>query len=212
MQTTVDAHPDAGGRPPRRRTRWLVALAALAAVVAGALVLRLGGGDPDPDEPATLPEQLAARVVETLEASSTSEHAAHGHHFGEACEPNGQLCDAAAVRIVCAAEAFGFEPAEATTVDEVEVVYAHHMCAEVGTGFGWPDAIRAAGPLAVELTDPVTVLLPEQALAGEEGVAHADRIRAIIPERYHEAALAPEGFADPGVAERLRERFEAAAG
>jgi hypothetical protein len=97
-------------------------------------------------------------------------------------------------------------------VDDVEVVYAHHMCAEVGTGFGWPDAVRAAGPLAVELTDPATVLLPEQALAGEEGVNHADRIRAIIPEQYHEAALAPEGFADPAVADRLRERFEAAAG
>ena len=203
MQTTVDAHPDAGGRPSRRRTRWLVALAALAAVVAAAVLLRVagGGGDTEAGEPASLPEQLTARVVATLEESSSSEHAEHGHHFDEE-----------AVRIVCAAETFGFEPAEATTVDDVEMVYAHHMCAEVGTGFGWPDAVRAAGPLAVELTDPVTVLLPEQALAGQEGVNHADRIRAIIPEQYHEAALAPEGFAAPAVAERLRERFEAATG
>jgi hypothetical protein len=205
MQTTVDTGTGADRRP-RRRLRWLAALALLVAVAAVAVVLRVadGGGDAGagpPAEPASLPDQLAARVVEILEASSTSEHAEHGHHF-----------DAAAVGIVCAAETFGFEPPAAATVDEVDVVYAHHMCAEIGTGFPWPDAIRAAGPLAVELTDPVTVLLPEQALPGVEGVDHADRIRSIIPEQYHAAALAPDGFADPAVAAQLRQRFEGASG
>jgi hypothetical protein len=104
------------------------------------------------------------------------------------------------------------DPPDATTVEQVRVVYAHHMCAEVGPGLTWPQAVRAAGPLAAEFTGPVTVLLPERALPDVVGASYADRIREIIPERYHETALAPGGFADPAVADRLRQRFEDATG
>lgn len=172
------------------------------AAVAVAVVLRVAGSD-DPaagaDDDRPLPEQLAARMVTILEQASPDEHADHGHHFDE--EASG---------IVCAAETYGYEPADATTVAQVEVVYGLHMCAEYGPGLVWPGAIRASGPLAVELSaEPATVLLPEQALAGEEGVSHADRVRAILPEQYHAQALAADGF-DPDVAEVLRQRFEAA--
>jgi hypothetical protein len=195
----------------QRRRLWIRGLAALVVLVAAAVAVLLQlDGDPDGAAPAAgepaaagageqgLPEQLAARVVEILEEASLAEHADHGHHFDEA-----------ASGIVCAAEAFGFDPPEATSVDQVRTVYAHHMCAEVGPDLVWPDAIRAAGPLAVQLTDPPAVLLPEALPAGE-GALYADRIRALIPERYHAEALASEGFADSAVAEQLRTRFEAA--
>lgn len=205
--TTIDIE-----QRPRRRYRWLAALAVVLAAVVVALLLRgMGGSEspaaaederelPEQDERG-LPEQLADRVVQVLEQATPQEHADHGHHFDE--EAQG---------IVCAADTFGFEPADATSLDQVEVVYAQHMCAEYGPGLSWPGAVRASGPLAMELTtDPATVRLPEQALPGEEGVTHADRVRAIIPEEYHEEVLAADGF-DPDVAETLRGRFEAANG
>jgi hypothetical protein len=187
----------------RPHLRWVAALAIVTATVATVLILRGGSGDgeADPLAGAPLPERLAAEVVVTLEQASQAEHADHGHHFEE--EAHG---------VVCAARTFGFDPPDATTAQEVRVVYAHHMCAEIGPGLGWPQAVRAAGPLAAELTEPMTVRLPETALPGVEGVSYADRVREIIPERLHEPALAPDGFADPEVAEQLRQRFESARG
>jgi hypothetical protein len=188
VQTTVDV------RRTRHWVRWL-AVAVVLVAVAVAVTLRVASSASSPDEP-TLSEQLANRAVEILEESSLSEHEEHGHHFGD--EASG---------ILCAASAFGFEPLDATTVDEVRIVYAHHMCAEVGPGLGWPDAIRAGGPLVVELTEPPTVRTPEL-IPAEEGMDYADRIRALIPEQYHEQALASDSFVDPAVAEALRERYE----
>jgi hypothetical protein len=195
-----------------RRRRRQLRLGAAVLVVAVAVAVAIGlrgwtgeagpavGGDPaaavDRDLP--LPEQLADWVVAYLEDASLDEHAAHGHHFDE--ESHG---------VVCAADTLGFAPADAATLEEVEVIYAHHMCAEYGPGLVWPEALRASGPLALHLTvDPPNVLLPEQVLRGQDGVTHADRVREILPEEYHEQVLAAEGF-DPAVAEELRERFEA---
>lgn len=161
-----------------------------------------------------LPEQLAARVVVVLERA--------GPPGGGSAEPTaadparldparqGHPLDTDPVRLVCAAKTFGFDPPEATTVDQVRVVYAHHMCAAVAPGLTWPGAIRVAGPLAVTLTEPATVRLPEQALPGVPDATQLDRVRSIIPERYHRQALAPDGLVDPDVAELLRTRFEAA--
>ncbi|QSB16420.1 hypothetical protein JQS43_09130 [Natronosporangium hydrolyticum] len=188
----------------RRRGLQLAALLVVVAAVVVAVGLRLVG--PAEDQPAApvaggddrpLPEQLADEVVTLLEGASLAEHAAHGHHFDE--DAHG---------IVCAADTLGFEPTTASTVDEVETIYAHHMCAEYGPGLYWPDALRASGPLVVELdTAPASIMLPEQALVGEEGVTHADRVRSILPEEYHEQVIAADGF-DPDVAEVLRDRFE----
>jgi hypothetical protein len=191
VQTTVDV------RRTRHWVRWLaVAVVLIAVAVAVLLRVASSASSPEPEEP--LAEQLAGRVVEILEESSADEHAEHGHHFEEE-----------ATRILCAASAFGFEPPEATTIDQVRTVYAHHMCAVVGPAFGWPDGIRSGGPLVVELTEPATVRTPEQ-IPAEEGMQYADRIRALIPERYHEQALVSDSFVDPAVADALRERYEEA--
>jgi hypothetical protein len=192
MQTSVDT-------PPRSRPwlRWLAALIVVVVAVAVALVVRFAtaGGSP---EPPSLSEQLSARVVEALEQASAAEHAAHGHHIDEQ-----------ASGILCAASPFGYEPADATTADEVRTVYAHHMCAVVGPGFGWPDGIRSGGPIAADLGETVTLRTPEQVPAGED-LDYAGRIRALIPEQYQAAALAHPGFVDPAVAEALQRRYEEA--
>lgn len=191
MQTTVDV------RRVRRWARWLAVAVALVAIAA-AVLLRVASNASEPAEPA-LAERLGDRVMEILEDASLAEHEAHGHHFEEA-----------ATRVLCEASAFGFEPPEATTVEQVRVVYAHHMCAVVGPAFGWPDGIRSAGPIAVELTEPPAVRTPELVQA-QAGADYPARIRALIPERYHEQALGFDRFVDPAVAEALRERYEDAA-
>lgn len=186
METGVDVV-----RRRRGRLRWLaVALVAVVVAVVAVAVARVGTDRADP-----LQDQLAARVVDALENATVDEHAAHGHSFDEGAT------------IACAAEAFGFEPPEAETVDQVRTVYAHHMCAMRGDGYTWPQSIRGAGPIAVELTDPVTIRTPEMIPASAE-MNYADRIRELIPERYHDQALASQSFVDPDVADRLREEFE----
>lgn len=179
----------------RRWLLWPAVVVVLVAGLTGVVVLVTGSSDADPRG---LREQLASRVVYALEQSSHSEHAEHGHNFDEH-----------ASGILCAADAFGFYPSDATTVDEVRVVYADHMCAETGPGRRWPEAVRAAGPLAVEFADEITVHLPERALPDDKRATHAERIRALFPKWYHDEALASDGLADPEVAEQLRERFEA---
>jgi hypothetical protein len=188
VQTTVDV------RRTRHWVRWLAVAVALVAVGA-AVLIRVASSASEPAEP-TLSEQLGDRVEQILQESSAAEHEEHGHHFED--EATGVLCEASA---------FGFEPPEATTVDQVRIVYAQHMCAVVGPAFGWPDGIRSAGPLAVELTEPPTVRTPEVVPAAED-MDYAGRIRALIPERYHERVLGFDGFVDPAVAEALRERYE----
>lgn len=197
----------AGDIDRRRRFRvlWLAVGLVVAALLA-AVGLRAAGGFGG-DGRDRLPDQLATRVVEVLEqpvgAAGT----------GPGPEPVGQghpLTDDGPGPLVCTARTFGFDPPDAANVGQVRVVYAHHMCAAVGPGLSWPGAIRAAGPVAVTLADPPTVRRPEQALPGQPAPTHTDRVRALIPTRYHDLALAPPGLADPAVADELRRRFEAA--
>lgn len=186
MSTNVDVE----SRPASRgRARWL-ALAAVVVAAGAALGLRglLGGGSES-----TLERQLADRVVAILEEASLEEHAEHGHYF---LDEGG--------KILCAAEPFGYEPANAQTVAEVRVVYTHHMCAVAVARLPWPQSVRAAGPITVELTDPPRVILPA------EGTSYADEVRKIIPEQYHEVALSTGGFRDERVTEEFRRRLEAA--
>jgi hypothetical protein len=190
MQTSVDT-----SRRGRRWVRWLAVLAVLAAVAVAVIVRFASAGG---SEPRSLSEQLSAQVVEALEEASAAEHAEHGHHI-----------DDTATGVLCAAQPFGFEPPDATTMDQVRTVYAHHMCAVIGPGFGWPDAVRSGGPLAVDLGEPVTIRTPEQVEAGPE-VDYAGRIRELIPAQYHAQALAGEGFVDPAVAQTLQRRYEEA--
>ncbi|HLU34055.1 MAG TPA: hypothetical protein VKZ74_08650 [Natronosporangium sp.] len=201
MQTTID-DAETGQPAPRSRGRWLAALAAVAAAVVAVVLIQVTRDAPRQET--SFSQQLSDRVVRALEETTLNLHADHDHSADGA--------DGEASELVCAASTFGFDPPDATTVAEVRTIYAHHMCAAVGPGLGWPDAIRASGPVAVELTDPVIVRWPETNSAGLQATTYADKVRALIPERLHEEALAHQGFVDPEVAGELRQRFEARSG
>ena len=129
--------------------------------------------------------ELAAQVTRVLEESSPGEHHAHGHSFES--------------RVVCAVEPFGTEPADAKALVEVRWVYARHMCAVTGVSSDWAASVRASGPIAVKVDIPPEVRVPES------GAGYPDRVRNLIPERYHEQAFAE--FGDDSAIEAARERF-----
>jgi hypothetical protein len=189
VDTTVDAE-----RGPSRAWRRWAALIAVAAAVAAALLFRAMAASSDGGHELT--DRLTDRVVTILEGASLDEHAEHGHKFEEGA------------RVICVAEVFGFDPPGATTIAEVKEVYAHHACAEVGTGFPWPDAIRVSEPMVLRLTtQPATVVLPSATLAADPDADYADKVRTVIPAEFHDQALD-----DPGLLGELRSRFDDACG
>ncbi|MEV4169300.1 hypothetical protein [Nonomuraea sp. NPDC049709] len=129
--------------------------------------------------------ELAAQVTLILEQASPGEHHAHGHSFDS--------------RVVCAVEPFGTEPRNATSLVEVTWVYARHMCAITGESPDWAASVRASGPIAVKISIPPQVRVPES------GAGYPDRVRRLIPQHYHEEAFAE--FADDTAIEAARERF-----
>ncbi|MFC4118694.1 hypothetical protein [Nonomuraea zeae] len=132
-----------------------------------------------------LNEELAAQVTLILEQASPDEHHAHGHSFDS--------------RVVCAVEPFGTEPADATSLVEVRWVYARHMCAVTGAGTDWASSVRASGPIAVKVDIPPQIRVPEP------GEGYPDRVRRLIPARYHEQAFAE--FESEDAIDAARERF-----
>jgi hypothetical protein len=178
VETAVDAPP----RPSQLR-RWAAVLV-LVVVVAGALTARALLAD---EGPGTMEEQVAARLVTMLEQASPAEHADHGHHF-----------DIEGGGVLCAADPFGYEPADATTVDEVRVVYAHHLCA-VLIPDTWQNSLRASGPVRADFTTtPPTVQTPESD-------DYPGWVRETFPAQYHDVAV--NGFLSDEVVDRMRERF-----
>ncbi|WP_214106312.1 hypothetical protein [Acrocarpospora catenulata] len=133
--------------------------------------------------------ELAVRVIDILEQSSTADHHKHGHDFGD--KP---------ARIICAVDPFGVEPYTATKVTEVRRVFAQHMCAITDTGDPWAKSVRAAGPLAVDLANPPKVEIPQS------GEGYPEHVRQIIPDPFLEAAFS--NYFDPNFIESARLRFE----
>jgi hypothetical protein len=134
-----------------------------------------------------LNEELAAQVTRILEEATPGEHHAHGHTTIDS-------------RVVCAVEPFGTDPPDATSLVEVTWVYARHMCAVTGVSPDWASSVRAAGPIAVKISIPPQVRVPEP------GMGYPDRVRRLIPQRYHEQAFREE-FEDDTSIEAARERF-----
>lgn len=188
----------------RPAMRWVVAgVGTTLAVVlaAGGVLLVADDG---------LDEQLGRRVVAALERSDAAAHPGHDGHGGTAghggAAADGQRrVDLDGHELRCAAKVFGHEPAGATSVDEVTVIYAHRMCAAVGPGLAWPDSIREAGPVSVRLGVPDTLVLPEKALPNHPDADYAQRIRTVVPQQFHDAALGFPGYVDPDVVEDLRD-------
>ncbi|MEV4410728.1 hypothetical protein [Catellatospora sp. NPDC049609] len=162
----------------RRNAWWLVPeLLALALVAVLSLVAR----------PAELDQVLAERVSAILTASSPAEHHAHGHDV------------AAEDTVLCTAETMGTEPAGATRVADVRVVYAYFFCAAGEPGQPWDFAARISGPVVVELTEPPAVRI------AEAGLGYQDRVRAMLPDRYEDWAFS--GFRDKELPTALQRRY-----
>ncbi|GGT20810.1 hypothetical protein ACFFV7_14400 [Nonomuraea spiralis] len=136
-------------------------------------------------ESARLDQELAAQVTLILERATPEEHQGHGHGFES--------------RVVCAVEPFGMDPPDASSLVEVRRVYARHLCAIVGESRDWAMSVRASGPIAVRLGVPPRVEVPAA------GPGYPERVRRLIPERYHDEAFAE--FSDETAIDAARERF-----
>ena len=80
---------------------------------------------------------------------------------------------------------------------QVKWVYARHMCAITGAGNRVGRlGTRASGPIAVRLGDAPLVRVPTP------GAGYPERVRQVIPERYHEEAFGE--FADEDAIEAAR--------
>jgi len=167
------------------RTRRAAAIAVVALIPVAGVALFVGLHQAGRSE---LRAQLGAQVTDILERSTPAEHHEHGHEFGEQ-----------AGRVVCAVDPFGYDPPDATTAAQVKWVYAQHMCAITGPGTGWAVSVRASGPIAVRLGDQPLVRVPTP------GAGYPDRVRQVIPERYHDEAFGE--FADDDAIEAARRRF-----
>ncbi len=174
----------------RRRRRWpLVAilLAALMLPVTALVVTRThlfgGGGLPD-----GLRRDLAAQVESILENSSVIAHVGMADH-----DHSGQT------EVMCAVDPFGIDPATASGEGQVRWVYAQHLCVIAPPGTPWDYAPKSAGPVAVSLTNPPDVRLPQPSRD------YRTQVREMIPARYLPQAFGY--FAHPDLIAALRKRF-----
>lgn len=171
--------------PPRAsyRTWWLVP-EIVALVVLAVLVPIAGfGHGPDP-----LRTALASRIVTALEGSSPAQHQDHGH-------------DAAAT-MVCVAEVYGFDPADAAAVGQVRTAYGYVFCAAGVRGTQFDFSTRFTSPVVADLGETTTVHMVQS------GLGYPERVKELMPDRFEKQALI--GFADHSIPARLRPRYEAA--
>ncbi|WP_191843628.1 hypothetical protein [Catellatospora chokoriensis] len=162
----------------RRNAWWLLPELLALALVAGLFAVAA---------PADLKDVLADRVAVILAQSSPSEHHQHGHDV------------AAEDTVLCTAETMGMEPADATRVADVRVVYAYFFCAAGEPGQPWDFAARISGPVVVELTEPPRVRI------AEAGLGYPDRVKAMLPDQYEPWAFG--GFHDPSLPTVLQQRY-----
>lgn len=168
----------------RRHIYWLrvEVLLAVVGLAAAALVVQLRG----PSE-VDLLGRLSSEIVRVLEAASPAQHHDHGHTDVVAGD-----------KVICAAEAFGHDPASVRSVGEVRWAYAYYLCASAPPGTPWDEAARISGPVAVSIADGTVRI-------AEAGLGYRDRVKALIPARY---ANRTASFADSAVPARLRARYE----
>lgn len=188
MSTNVDA--------PARHRRHLWIVVALAGTLVAVLVTHLltsAGGTGAND----LRTQITARMVSVLESTPAEQHGGHGAHaigYGSATT-------------VCAVSIFGYEPADARELSEVDTVYGHHLCGIAEGKRHWDGAVKLVGPLVMRLSsDPPTIQVAE----ATETATFRERVLELIPERYQTQAF--EEFIDAPSMAQLRSRYDDAAG
>jgi hypothetical protein len=177
-------------------------VAVILAVTGGAVVLARASGSESPQaraqvvaEPATLEDQIVARMRGTLEQQSPEEH----HHAGHSTT--------AAAPVVCGVRVYGYEPAGATTITSVRTVYGFHFCGVAEQKRPWDVAVKLAGPLIVDMaTEPPGIRVVE----ATPQVRYVDRLRQMFPPKYADLAMT-EALSEREMAD-TRRRYEAAAG
>ncbi|MET8087239.1 hypothetical protein [Micromonospora sp. NPDC005237] len=179
-----------------RRPLWAAVI--LLAVSVGAVVL-LNRADPEA-EPADLQAQIVARMRTTLEQADPGQHnhAGHSAQQGNSTEKP---------PVICGVRVYGYEPAEATALADVQKVYGFHLCGVAEQKRPWDVAVKLAGPLIMDLsTDPPGI----QVVEATADVRFVDRLREMFPAKY--ATLAQEEALTATEMADQRRRYDAAAG
>jgi hypothetical protein len=183
----------------RNRFVWA---AVILAMTAGAVVLvKSAGSKPEP-EPADLQGQITTLLRTTLEQADPGQHQHAGHNAQQVATG-----EEATPAVVCGVRVYGYEPAGAATISDVQTVYAFHMCGVAEQKRPWDFAVKLAGPVIVNLsTDPPGI----QVVEATADVRFVDRLQEMFPAKYAQLAL-KEALADTEMAS-LRRRYDAAAG
>lgn len=180
----------------RNRFVWVAAILVVASTTAVALVSTVGVG---PDQASELRGQLTTRMLTILEEVEPEQH--HGH--GELVNQD----TAAEAAVVCGAQVYGFDPADATALPDVQRVYGFHLCGIAEPNRPWDWAVKLVGPVIVEMTtEPPTVNVAE----ATGTISFQDRVRQMFPPEYHDEALSES--LDPEAMRELRRRYDSAAG
>lgn len=181
----------------RNRFVWTTVILALTA--GAAVLVNSAGSEP---EPADLQGQIMTRLRTELEQADPGQH----NHAGQNAQ---QLAtgEAAKPAVICGIRVYGYEPAEATTLADVQTVYGFHLCGVAEQKRPWDVAVKLAGPVIVNLsTEPAGI----QVVEATADVMFVDRLREMFPAKYAQLAM-KEALADTEMA-NLRRRYDAAAG
>lgn len=141
-----------------------------------------------------LDDELSARAQAILEQQAPADLELISIQHGAAVPTEG--------RVLCTAEAFGSEPSDADSVEQVRVIYARYLCALVQRGTPWDYATRSSGPAVITLSTPPAVQL------ARSGEGFRDRVRAMMPDELEAKAFA--GFRDRGRPGGLLDRYQQA--
>jgi len=169
----------------QRHRWWLLPELAAVVVVAAALLYANTRG---------LEDELSARAQVVLEQQKPADLELISTLTGHG-GPEPQ-------RVLCVAEAFGSDPVDPETVEQVRVIYARYLCALVQKGMPWDYATRSSGPAVITLTDPPTVQL------ARSGDGYRERVRAIFPDELEAKAF--QGFDDRARPNSLLSRYREA--
>ncbi|MGX1613207.1 hypothetical protein ACWIF8_04870 [Micromonospora chalcea] len=153
-------------------------------------------------DPAVLRQEILTRMRTTLEQADPKDHQHAGHTVPEA--PAGEQ---AAPTIVCGVHVYGYEPAGAATLADVQTVYGFHLCGVAEQKRHWDGAVKLVGPLIMDMTTQPPGIKVVEATAD---VRFVDRLREMFPDKYEELALR-EALPASEMAD-LRRRYDAAAG
>lgn len=179
------------------RNRYLWVAVVLLVTAAGVIVLL---NSPSTEaKSADLQGSIATRMRTTLEQSSPEQHQHAGHQVQEA---SGE-----APEVICGVRVYGYEPAQASSIAEVQTVYGFHLCGVAEQKRPWDVAVKLAGPVILTMsTDPPGI----QVVEATEDVKFADRLQQMFPEKYLQLAQT-EALSESEMSE-LRRRYDEAAG